>query len=404
MSTGANLVTVEDEMESWTSGRINKQINKQRAQYRKGRARREHWGLLYSNIRGFKGKRSSLIDVLNEEKPQVVLLTETLLKTNSGVRIEGYTFFGKARENKSGGGTGILVRNDIKNSVAPHLSDRGMELIWISVRRRNCEPCFIGCYYGKQESRCSNEEIKAEMESLSEEIAEMRKEGQIILFMDGNGKLGLLGEEKSRNGKLLEKVFRENDLLLMNESEKCEGKVTRKNTKNDNEKSAIDFVVASRLAESWIEGMKIDEEGLLKIQGKKETDHNTIMVKISIGKLDAPKVTKRVSWRLTAPPAKWEQFKRELYKQKDFARRTFAETEVPMDTRYKRWLKKIEAAAMKSIGKTTFKEGGNELFSDEVKDLRSEKRIVKKALKQNRTHERQNMIGQYRKLQEAIRN
>ena len=63
-------------------------------------------------------------------------------------------------------------------------------------------------------------------------------------------------------------------LSILNKSEKCKGKITRQNTKNANEYSAIDFVVASNEAEKWIESVLIDEEGLMKIKGKNETDHN----------------------------------------------------------------------------------------------------------------------------------
>jgi hypothetical protein len=255
------------------------------------------------------------------------------------------------QEKISGGGTGIFVRNDIKGSVAPHLSERNIELMWISIRRKSCDPFFIGCYYGKQESRCSKDEIIKEMENLSEELCEVRKEGEVLVFMDGNGKLGLLGEEKSRNGKLLEKVFLENDLTLMNKSEKCTGKITRQNTKNKNEKSAIDFVVASAQAETWLQHMKIDEEGLMKIKGKNETDHNTIHVGIKISKLDAPRVVKRVSWRLTAPADKWQRFSYGLLKSEKEAYKIMLQGHIPMNVRYKKWFKLIETAGMKSIGK-----------------------------------------------------
>ncbi len=171
-------------------------------------------------------------------------LTETLLPTNSGIQITGYTFFGKSRQNRKGGGIGILIRDEIKNLICLHTSERDIEIMWISVRRKNHHPIFIGCYYRKQETRCNKEEITVEMRMLSEEIEEMKQDGNIIIFMDGNGKMGLLGEEKSRNGLMLENVFDTHNLALMNKKEICVGKVTRQNTKNKDEKSAIDFVVA----------------------------------------------------------------------------------------------------------------------------------------------------------------
>ena len=267
---------------------------------------------MYVNIRGIKGKRSSLIEQLDSEKPHIFLLTETLLPTNTGIQIDGYTFFGRARQNGKGGGVGILVRDDIKNSITPHISDRDIELMWISIRRKNHSPLFIGCYYGRQESRCSKEQIDQEMYLLSEEIGEYQNEGETIIFMDGNGKIGILGEQKSRNGKLLENIFEAHNLIVLNQSEKCQGQITRQNTKNVEEKSAIDFVAIENNIEQSVNSMKIDEEGIHKIRGKTNTDHNTIIVEMKIEKIDRTKTAKTVAWRLNAPSEQWESLKSEL--------------------------------------------------------------------------------------------
>ena len=56
--------------------------------------------------------------------------------------------------------------------VAPHISDRDTELMWVSIRRKQQNPIFIGSYYGKQESRTSKEDIEKEMYLLQEEINE----------------------------------------------------------------------------------------------------------------------------------------------------------------------------------------------------------------------------------------
>ena len=90
--------------------------------------------IMYTNIRGLKGKRSSLIEQLNAEQPHLFLLTETLLPTNFNVQIEGYTFFGRARTGKHGGGVAVLARDDICDSIIPHISDRDIEMIWVSYK------------------------------------------------------------------------------------------------------------------------------------------------------------------------------------------------------------------------------------------------------------------------------
>ena len=247
----------------------------------------------------------------------------------------------------------MLVRNDIRGSVTPHVSERNIEMMWVSVRRKDTQPFFIGCYYGKHESRCKREEIDEEMQLLSEEIEVYSNEGNIMIFMDGNGKVGILGKQKSRNGLLLEEVFDNHELKILNKSDKCIGKVTRQNTKKDAETSAIDFVVTDIEIEKWVASMKIDEEGLLKISGKNDTDHNTIVVELTIDNLEKTKPVPNVQWRIHAPETSWVKFRHELRRQEPEIKTLFQNLDVPFETMYSRWIKKMDAAARMSIGKTT---------------------------------------------------
>ena len=336
---------------------------------------------MYTNIRGIKGKQSSLTEQLHSENPEVFLLTETLLPLNINIQIAGYTFFGRARHGKKGGGVGMLVRNDIKGSVIPHISERSIEMMWLSVKRKDSQPFFIGCYYGKQESRCKKEEIDEEMRLLSEEIEEYKNEGNVIICMDGNGKIGILGEPKSRNGQLLEEVFENHNLTIFNKSDKCIGKVTRQNTKNGTEKSAIDFVVTDNEIETWINSMNIDEDGLLKISGKNDTDHNTIVINLTISRFERTIPTPNVQWRLHAPQTNWVKFRQELHRQEPEIKALFQNPEIPVETMFSRWMKKMDAAARMSIGKTTMKAKKCEKFSIEVHELRQCKKEIKDRLK-----------------------
>ena len=162
--------------------------------------------LTYANVRGLTSKIASLKEVLSETEATIACLTETHLSENKGSMIEGYSFFGKAREGKSGGGVGILVKNNMKQSISPYFTNRDLETTWVSLHKNQQKPVHFGVYYGKQES-LSQEEIKDEMDKLTEEILEMKASGEVILCMDGNAKIGLMGEAASRNGKLLKDVF-----------------------------------------------------------------------------------------------------------------------------------------------------------------------------------------------------
>ena len=311
-------------------------------------------------------------------------MTETLLKSDTGIRLEGYQFYGRKREGKTGGGVGVLVRNDIRHNVAPHTSNRGIECIWMSIRRKGIAPLMIGTYYGRQESRCNKDEIEREMVLLTEEIKEMGREGEVMMAMDANTKTGILGESISRNGKLLIHTFEETGLKIMNLSEKCRGKITRKNTKNDQEISAIDLVVANQTIEQWITGIDIDEEGLMKVRGKNETDHNTISISLNVKNIDRTRPKKRTIWNLRASGEKWAEYANELTRKIDITTNILNHENKSTEQKYKEWYKEVEGVARKTIGKTTIKEGGKEKFSRLVDEMRTEKRNIKKMI-QNET-------------------
>ena len=92
---------------------------------------------MYANVRGLKSKKVGLTEILQENKPQLFLLTETMLRSDTTEKFDGYTFFSRIRgERKVGGGVGILVRNDIIMNVSYHKSDRKIEILWVSIRRK----------------------------------------------------------------------------------------------------------------------------------------------------------------------------------------------------------------------------------------------------------------------------
>ena len=359
---------------------------------------------MYTNIRGFKGKKPSLTEILNENKPHLFFLTETQMRSDSNEQIDGYTFFGRKRNGGLGGGVAFLARNDIKSNLMTHYSERNIEIIWTSIRRKAHPPIFIGTYYGKQETRTNKEEIEKEMELLMEEIEEQKNEGEILLTMDGNAKIGLLNESVSRNGKLLLKLIEETKLVIMNRSEKCKGRITRQNTKNKDEFSAIDFVLVTDPVEKWIKQMEIDEKGLYKISGRNQTDHNTIIIDMTIANLDQIKPTKRVGWNIRAPEEKWKRFEEELRRTYESAMKILENNNLEMEEKYNKWYTQIEMAARSTIGKTTYKEGHKEKPSSETQKLRKIKKELKKDIQKEKDKEKkQLLIDHYKQIQEMAK-
>ena len=326
---------------------------------------------MYANTRGLHSKKICIQDMLDENKPDIFLLTETQLKSDMGIKFKGYCFFGKQRTSSTGGGVGILVKEELKTIIAPYYSERNLEIIWVTLKSSNNRPIFFGSYYGKQES-CPKAEIETEMMQIQEEIKTLKNEGEIFLAMDGNGKIGILNEKTSRNGQYLLSMFEQTELYIINESEKCEGKITRQNPRKPSEVSAIDFIVTSAEVESYIQNMKIDEEGLLKVKGKNESDHNTITVNMKISHENRTQ-GKKETIQLNARPESWKRYREKI---KDLNAKTdYNIATNPSDT-YSNWVQKIETAATSTLGTKKVKTT-NEFQSYELKNLRKERRCAK---------------------------
>ena len=241
------------------------------------------------------------------------------------------------------------------------------------------------------------------MNTLREEIIEMSKEGEILLAMDGNAKIGILGEPISRNGNLLLDVLKETNMKTLNNDPKCKGKVTRQNTKNKDEQSAIDFVVGSENMCQWVTEMVIDEEGLAKIKGKNETDHNTIIIDLNIRNIDRTFKVKHTSWNLRAGGEKWAAYAEQINAKVQQAIVIVNDDKKDINERYKLWSSEIEKSAWSTLGKTTYREKTKETFSEEVTELRKKKKTLKRQIQGTANHdEKTSLIDFYKIVQSNI--
>ena len=262
---------------------------------------------------------------------------------------------------------------------------------------------MIATYYGRQEQIKKNE-IEQEMQLLAEEIEDMKSEGEILIAMDGNAKLGLLDEEISRNGHQLKQMIDLTNLLVLNQSNKCKGKITRRNTKDASEFSAIDFVVCTETAEKLIKDVYIDRAELFKLRGKIPTDHNTICINLSIPNIDKYKKEKQVVWNIGAPEEKWSEYRKELTKRQPKITAKMQNENIEMEQKYAKMVKEIDTAARNTIGKTTIKTNTRMKQSNEVKEINKSKRDLRhKIQKENDTLIRADLIHSHKELQDRAK-
>lgn len=341
--------------------------------------------------------------VLAEVKPDVALMTETHLTEDRGVIVEGYTFFGKSRTKGKGGGVGIFIKSDLKSTMAPHYTQRDLEILWLSVSRKCAKPIYIGVYYGKQETTCNKNIIQTEMENLSDEILELKQEGEVIICMDANAKVGLMGEEHSRNGRLMEDLFNECEMTIINRTKVCKGVITRQNRKRPEERSAIDLVASTYEATQWITNMEIDESGDYRMRGINESDHNTILVSLEVANVRPIKDSRRTTWNLKAPEEKVVQFKERIRSFIGKATMVMKDQGKTMDERYQAWERLLYKAAISTIGKTTAKSKCLST-SETMKTLRNQRRQLKKDFeKEANPEEKRKLLNDYIMKQQEVR-
>ena len=249
---------------------------------------------MYANCRGIKGKTDSLKEIVENINPDIIILNETMYKHNQESDIKTYKSYTNNREEKSGGGIEILVRKNIENRTikisegTPHIEE-------LTVRTESKKRIInIISLYGKIEGRESKENIRKQFSHLEELIKRIENSGEdYILIGDLNAKIGCMedgieGNKEVKNvaGNALLNLEQTKQGIIVNKTSKCKGKWTRVNTKNDNEKSILDYVMTNESIYDDIIEMKVDEEKLYRLtnyKGKeiKETDHNTIILEIN---------------------------------------------------------------------------------------------------------------------------
>ena len=169
------------------------------------------------------------------------------------------------------------------------------ELLVVEAKLAHTKVRFINGY-GSQE-KAPEDRRKSFYNQLDLEIKKSRLSGSLICVeMDSNAKLGPLiipgdPKEQSKNGKLLEKVVVEKDLIVVNSTEICSGIITRhRKTINSIEESVIDHFIVCKDFFKQVISMKIDEAekySLTKFTNRtgnilctKESDHRTLILEI----------------------------------------------------------------------------------------------------------------------------
>ena len=236
--------------------------------------------MMYANINGATGKATSLITAAQTCNSHNITLSETKL-TSHPPQMEGYSWMTQNRNQNKGGGTGILIRNDIIHTCqqVTDLEDQNQDVCSAKIQMDN-SVIHIVVYYGKSRTSTSRDEFA----KLAAQVIQMKLQGEIILTGDFNAKIAIPEDEsiqkESRNGKIMMEFIQKTGLIPMSIKSQ-HGLWTRENRHNPKEKSVIDYILTTPTISTQVNNLAIDAEGTLRLKGKNEPDHNTITFEVT---------------------------------------------------------------------------------------------------------------------------
>ena len=160
-------------------------------------------GILQFNIRGLMNKQDQLkglIKQLRHDGPiHVILLVETWLKKSQGKRIHipGYKYYGAYRNGKRGGGTGILVSQNMisreRKDLSMHIPD--FENVTVELKTNN-DNLYLSSLY--RPPNCNGKAFMKNYKKLLSKFSPQQQD-RLILGLDHN--LDLLKYEKHATTK-----------------------------------------------------------------------------------------------------------------------------------------------------------------------------------------------------------
>ncbi len=217
---------------------------------------------MYVNIRGYKSKFESLLEKIEEIEPTIFSITEThLMEAQYIKKIKGYVLYRNDRDNY-GGGIIIGVKEELQNicTVVEKSNEVG-ETLWIVIDNNKVK-LRIGTVYAPQETRTSKDTLKVMYGKIKSQILMGKERQQSLLLMgDFNCKIGeeIKGNKPdvTMGGRMLLKMEKQNNLTILNRSEKCKGLWTR--VQGDS-RSVLDYILINAENEGVFTEMLIDED------------------------------------------------------------------------------------------------------------------------------------------------
>ena len=264
--------------------------------------------LFYININGYTSKRDSMKDIIQRTSPDIIVLCETKVGSKKKWNIENYE---SVSRNCSFGKGGILVaaKYGTYNSFLEVTKSKN-DGILVARMEYGKRVIRIVAVYGPQET--SEKEVKEDFyNDLNIEIeCGKYQDEEILIIGDLNGKLDLKGgiiKSTSDNGEQIMKTVEKHNLKVINFCDVTNGKWTRI-SKDESQKSVLDYVISSENFEKGIIKLDIDEEKLFcpfKVTHKKKelsctySDHCAMRLSFKIDHKITSFTEKKTNWKIS---------------------------------------------------------------------------------------------------------
>jgi hypothetical protein len=289
----------------------------------------------YLNIGGkWTNMRTDVTSIIHKRGVQIMALTETHKKKNTQqINIPGFKTHYACRSvnQKKGGGVAILVRADIPSTTWINRTEVTMDNSESVERKGDKTWCImqkddrklaIGTVYMGVEGPKYEEGNKQLMQNLNEDITQLQNEGlQILILGDFNAHIFKIEKEAlnklnditssphptNKNGQRLIDLTENNDLEIMNSNRVTTGRWT---WMRKNQKSIIDYVLASSGVQEEIINMTIDEKSKIFVYPH---DHSWIELKIDREIERSHREMVEEKWNITED-VNWERYREHLSK------------------------------------------------------------------------------------------
>ena len=160
----------------------------------------EKFRIFYVNMRGLKTKVKSSQEMIQEERPTLIALTETNLKEKEELKLEGYRVIPKNVSAEEGGrGLIIAVRNEIKHITSVVMEEEHpAQQMWVKISNQRIK-IRIGLIYAPQESRTRILQLKPMYDKIEDQIqkGKINKE-KVLVLGDFNCKIGTKVQGKAK--------------------------------------------------------------------------------------------------------------------------------------------------------------------------------------------------------------